>query len=163
MKDKLKVILTIIIICNLFIFYSCGTKESEPAPATQEAFRKVLVENEKVVKLILEDSEKIPDTKSLIDSMVSAQSIVVEDGLKRALEEEIRILQDASKLDKEGFYGSFSRYTEHMTASMKTGGIKLSEYNRFYCPMVKKYWIAKGTEVENPFAPEMRDCGEVSN
>ena len=27
--------------------------------------------------------------------------------------------------------------------------------------MVSKYWIAKGELVENPYAPEMRECGEL--
>jgi hypothetical protein len=29
--------------------------------------------------------------------------------------------------------------------------------------MESKYWLAKGTEILNPFAPEMRDCGEIKN
>lgn len=29
----------------------------------------------------------------------------------------------------------------------------------FYCPMVKKKWIARGEAVRNPYMPEMRKCG----
>lgn len=29
----------------------------------------------------------------------------------------------------------------------------------FYCPMVKKKWIARGDTVSNPYGPEMRSCG----
>ncbi len=34
-------------------------------------------------------------------------------------------------------------------------------YQKFYCPMVERYWVAKDKEVRNPYSPEMRDCGEI--
>ena len=36
------------------------------------------------------------------------------------------------------------------------------EYSLYYCPMVKKYWLQntiKISEVQNPYAPEMPNCG----
>ena len=36
-----------------------------------------------------------------------------------------------------------------------------TEYNKFYCPMVQKYWIAKGKEIQNAYAADMRECGEL--
>jgi hypothetical protein len=27
--------------------------------------------------------------------------------------------------------------------------------------MVNKYWVSKGEKIENPYAAEMRDCGEI--
>ena len=35
-----------------------------------------------------------------------------------------------------------------------------SKANLFYCPMVKKKWIAKGEKIVNPYSKEMRECGE---
>ncbi len=35
-----------------------------------------------------------------------------------------------------------------------------SNANLFYCPMVKKKWIAKGDKIVNPYSKEMRECGE---
>lgn len=35
-----------------------------------------------------------------------------------------------------------------------------SNTHLFYCPMVKKFWIAYGKEVRNPYDPKMRKCGE---
>jgi len=36
-----------------------------------------------------------------------------------------------------------------------------SDTHLFYCPMVKKFWIAYGKEVRNPYDPKMRKCGEL--
>jgi|JI9StandDraft_1071089.scaffolds.fasta_scaffold25381_4 hypothetical protein len=35
-----------------------------------------------------------------------------------------------------------------------------SKANLFYCPMVKKKWIAKGEKIVNPYSKDMRECGE---
>lgn len=151
------------IVFILYMSISCGEKERKASPETFQAFQSILSENQKVFQSILEDSEKVPELQGLISSLETARSTVSEEGLKRAIEEETRILKDSMKLDKDAFFDGYSRFVEHMTVSMKTEGVTLPDYNRFYCPMVKKYWLAKGTEVENPFAPEMRDCGEISN
>ncbi len=29
----------------------------------------------------------------------------------------------------------------------------------FYCPMLKKKWIARGSEISNPYRADMRSCG----
>ena len=37
-----------------------------------------------------------------------------------------------------------------------------SDYNVYYCPMVRKKWIQNSTKhagVKNPYAPEMPNCG----
>jgi len=38
----------------------------------------------------------------------------------------------------------------------------LSDYNLYYCPMVKKHWLQnskKMAKVHNPYAPDMKSCG----
>lgn len=148
----------------ILVIFNC--KDSENTSASEnsnKAFAVVLQENDKVIEAIIKDSEKSPDLSLLISSIENAKSIVVEDGLKRALEEEGRILQDAKSMDKEGQYEAISRFSEHLSTAINTGGVKLEGYNRFYCPMVSKYWMAKGTDINNPFAPDMRDCGEIKN
>ena len=34
-----------------------------------------------------------------------------------------------------------------------------SNTNVFYCPMLKKKWIARGSEISNPYRADMRSCG----
>ncbi len=147
----------------LSFLIGCGSKEQVPTELSIQAFTQVLQENDKVIESIIKDGESVPDLTALLNAVEKGKSIVIEDGLKRALEEESRILQDASKKGKDEFYEAYSRFAEHISVSMSTGGIQLAEYNRFYCPMVSKYWLARGTDIRNPFAPEMRDCGEIKN
>ena len=152
------------IVLLILVIFNC--KDSEKTTASEnsnKAFAVILQENDKVIEAIIKDSEKNPDLSSLISSIEAGKSIVVENGLKRALEEEGRILQDAKSMDKEGQYEAISRFSEHLSTAINTGGVKLEGYNRFYCPMVSKYWMAKGTDINNPFAPDMRDCGEIKN
>ena len=165
MQDLEKKLIIKIISATLIVFLtSCGpSKELVPSETTRKAFSQVLQENDKVIESIIKDGEKVPDLSALLTVVENGKSVVVEAGLKRALEEESRILQDASKKGKEEFYEAYSRFAEHLSVSMTTGGVKLEEYNRFYCPMESKYWLSKGTEILNPFAPEMRDCGEIKN
>ncbi len=35
------------------------------------------------------------------------------------------------------------------------------KFQQFYCPMVEKYWVSNDKEIRNPYAPEMRECGEI--
>ncbi len=34
--------------------------------------------------------------------------------------------------------------------------------NVFYCPMAKKKWVARGTQVRNPYMADMRACGSIA-
>ncbi len=152
------------LIVLLLLSINCkGSEKSAASENSNQAFAVILQENDKVIEAIIKEPEKIPDLTTLIGSIESGKSIVIEDGLKRALEEEGRILQDAKTMEKEAFYESVSRFSEHLYTAMNTGGVNVEGYNRFYCPMVSKYWMAKGTDINNPFAPEMRDCGEIKN
>ena len=151
------------LLISIFYVWGCGKKEEVASEATTKIFNVILLENDKVLEEIIKNSEKVPNLSALISVMEKGMEGVLEDGLKRGLEEETRILKDASNKNKDEFYEAYSRFTEHLSVSMKTGGVKISEYNRFYCPMVSKYWMSKGTEVNNPFAPDMRDCGEIKN
>lgn len=52
---------------------------------------------------------------------------------------------------------AFAKLSDALSSiAQKEGG----EVNAFYCPMVKKKWIAKGTNVQNPYDKSMKECGE---
>ncbi|GBF37626.1 LIC13259/LIC11441 family protein [Leptospira johnsonii] len=36
-----------------------------------------------------------------------------------------------------------------------------SEVSVFYCPMLKKKWLASGKEIRNPYDSKMKNCGEI--
>ncbi len=106
MQDLEKKPIIKIISAALIIFLtSCGSsKEPVPSETTRKAFSQVLQENDKVIESIIKDGDKVPDLSALLTVVENGKTVVVEAGLKRALEEEGRILQDASKKGKDEFY-----------------------------------------------------------
>lgn len=56
---------------------------------------------------------------------------------------------------------AYSRANQQLARLVRTFEVDGS-YHIFYCPMEKKPWVAKGTEVNNPYVPkEMPHCGEI--
>ena len=147
------------------ILFFCKETAQEPKslakPEVISAYESILAENQTVHDKMISEPDTLPDLDSLIASLESAGKIVEDLGLKKSLEEEIRILKDVKGKDQESFFAGISRFTEHLDTSMKTGGVKVAGYNKFFCPMVTKYWFSKGEEISNPYAKDMRDCGEM--
>lgn len=69
-------------------------------------------------------------------------------------------LKDKETQDVEKFFQAYSSFSENLAESLKLAG-GTGVFNRFYCPMVNKTWVSQGTKIQNPYAPEMRDCGDL--
>jgi hypothetical protein len=118
----------------------------------------ILSENEIIQSDLL--SEKIPNLDSLKSKVKSSLEITKDiPELNAKLNKLNSILLKSSSV-KEEVYLVLSEFSEALGDILISNNIK-TEHHKFYCPMVSKYWIAKGTEVKNPYAPEMRDCGEL--
>ncbi|WP_411824434.1 hypothetical protein [Leptospira sp. 'Mane'] len=93
--------------------------------------------------------------KSALDSLGSSTH-------PRLLEWKSRIegLFPKNPKDLDASFVNLSQIASVLTEIKKAIPV-LENYNQFYCPMVEKYWVAKGKSVQNPYAPEMRDCGEM--
>jgi protein SCO1/2 len=63
----------------------------------------------------------------------------------------------------EGARTAFGALGNAVMAAAKASNAKLGEdVHVAYCPMVKKYWLQKGTAVRNPFyGSSMLDCGRI--
>jgi glutaredoxin 2 len=146
------------IVIILFFIFSCkGSIDS----GLKNSLLKILVENQKVHEVLLAKADTIPDTKAILDSVKEARSFSEKnEDIKKQLEKMESILTNINSKDKEAFFESLSSFSETLTDILKANQIK-TEYNKFYCPMVAKYWVAKGEEIQNPYAPEMRECGEL--
>jgi hypothetical protein len=47
--------------------------------------------------------------------------------------------------------------------SKETGAVFGADVHVAYCPMVQKYWLQKGTAIQNPFyGKQMSDCGRIA-
>lgn len=118
----------------------------------------ILSENEIIQSDLL--SEKIPNLDSLKSKVKSSLEITKDIPELNAKLNKLNSILLKSISVKEEVYLVLSEFSEALGDILISNNIK-TEHNKFYCPMVSKYWIAKGTEVKNPYAPEMRDCGEL--
>ncbi|MCB1177696.1 MAG: DUF3347 domain-containing protein, partial [Leptospiraceae bacterium] len=88
-----------------------------------------------------------------------AKSSISEGPISSLLTEGISALEKVKSDEKNSVFSVLSQSSEKLSEVAKLAEIK--EYNKFYCPMVEKYWIAKGEKIENPYASDMRECGEM--
>ena len=157
MHVKEKHLMKFIIVLVLFLF-SC---KSNIDSALKNSLLKILSENQKVHEVLLSKTDVIPDTKQLLAAVLEAKSQTGKnEEIKKQLDKIESILSNINSNDKEAFFESLSSFSEALTDILKANQIQ-TEYNKFYCPMVAKYWVAKGEAVQNPYAPEMRECGEL--
>lgn len=86
--------------------------------------------------------------------------ISLNGGLKSSAEKMKNFLQDKDTKDIEKFFQAYSSFSENLADSLRLAG-GTGVFNRFYCPMINKTWVSHGTKIQNPYAPEMRDCGDL--
>ncbi|HMV42859.1 MAG TPA: hypothetical protein PK079_23755 [Leptospiraceae bacterium] len=87
--------------------------------------------------------EKGADSKKDTESFKKAIPILEKLGQSKALDEKLNLYAELVEI-----------------LSPTVGHHDKSGANLFYCPMVKKKWIAKGDEITNPYDKSMRNCGE---
>lgn len=142
----------------LFLLFSC---KGGIDITLKNSLLKILSENQKIQVQLLSNSELIPDTRMLLEAIKDSKSKTEKSkDLYSKLEKLESTIGNINSKDKEAFFESMSSFSEGLTDILKANHID-SEYHKFYCPMVAKYWVAEGEEIQNPYAPEMRDCGEL--
>lgn len=143
----------------ILVFVSCGKKENKPLLENEKAlFESVLVENDKIVKSLLTTEEVAPDIKALSTALTALES--AKGGLEEAAIQMKKDLATTENSDAETAFKAYSKFSESLAIVMKERGLQ-SGRNRFYCPMVKKTWVLAGQKIQNPYAPDMRECGDL--
>jgi len=136
-------------------FCFCG-KEAKPLlPAELQNLGTLLQETQKVHESLLQ-SESIPDLTALLGTLAKLESSGHPD-LQALFLTKSNLESPSPNLD--AFYEKWADYSEKAKSVLPLAS-ESGTYSVFYCPMVKKTWIAQGKAVQNPYAPEMRDCGE---
>lgn len=136
---------------------SCKEEVVPFETAHENLAAKLLAENQILLEEYLKDDPK-PNWKTFseaIDAFVTSGHPKL-----KAWSETLRPLLPVAGADLESNYEKISKIQE-ILIQIKTEVPNQSKYNRFYCPMVDKSWLMTGKEVKNPYAPEMRDCGEL--
>ncbi len=146
------------IIAILFIIFSCKTELDNNL---KNSILKILAENQKVHELLISQTESLPEVNLLLASIKEAKSLAEKnERIKKDLEKMELLISNINLKDQEAFFESLSSFSETLTDILKVNNIQ-TEYNKFYCPMVSKYWVAKGDVIQNPYASDMRECGEL--
>lgn len=68
--------------------------------------------------------------------------------------EELGKTTDLSK--KRELFERLSKELESIVGHHDKSGVSV-----FYCPMLKKKWLASGKEIKNPYDSKMKNCGEI--
>lgn len=68
--------------------------------------------------------------------------------------EELGKTTDLSK--KRELFERLSNVLESIIGHHDKSGVSV-----FYCPMLKKKWLASGKEIKNPYDSKMKNCGEI--
>ncbi|TGM57913.1 LIC13259 family plasminogen/vitronectin/complement-binding protein [Leptospira adleri] len=75
--------------------------------------------------------------------------------LAPALQAAEKLKNAASEKEKLEAYGELAESLKEYIQKDESSGVHV-----FYCPMVKKKWIASGDKVQNPYDPAMKGCGK---
>lgn len=98
------------------------------------------IDTKKLVGLLKEEADRKKDTSAFKQALPFAEKLgkVTDEEQKREL-----------------FY-RLSSELEPIVGHHDQSGVSI-----FYCPMVKKKWIAKGKEIRNPYLSNMKNCGQI--
>ncbi|TGK13730.1 LIC13259 family plasminogen/vitronectin/complement-binding protein [Leptospira kmetyi] len=137
-----------IIIFSLIALVAFGAAEAKSILPTRPT---VLAELDQIHHSFLHGKEV--NTDKLI--AVLQQEVARDKSLTPALKAAEKLKASTDEKTKLDAYGELSEsLKEYIQKDESTG------FHVFYCPMVKKKWIASGDKVQNPYDPSMKGCGK---
>ncbi|MCX7997432.1 MAG: hypothetical protein N3A69_00585 [Leptospiraceae bacterium] len=148
-----------IIIVLLLGFSFCKKAQTMLSKEEMESIEIIFQENQKVIDFLLNNENLLPSISTLKDSISKAKLLVKNADVNSTLEKLEASLQEYNENEKEKSFLSLSRFSEELDKLAVL--LNLKDYHKFFCPMVSKYWVAKGESIHNPYASEMRECGEL--
>ncbi|MCB1160823.1 MAG: DUF3347 domain-containing protein, partial [Leptospiraceae bacterium] len=144
-------------------FYQCEKPNREVKVLSQDSrttLLQIFTENEKVNEQLFKSDTILPDVSSILEIVTEAKNKVKEPGVLAYLGKMEENLKGLDNTKREEYLKSFSDFSINLAELNKMYGVA-SDYNRFFCPMVMKTWVKKGKEIKNPYASDMRNCGEI--
>ncbi len=145
----------------LYIFillgFSCKKEIPEFSSKEQELVSAFLMENQKIMEEMLKDKPQVRWDQFL---ELNKKFVASEHSKMSEWGQKISDLIPKESANLEQSFDSISKIQE-VFSEMKVLVPGQSAFNKFYCPMVDKYWVMQGRQIQNPYAPEMRDCGEI--
>ncbi|WCL50112.1 LIC13259/LIC11441 family protein [Leptospira sp. GIMC2001] len=149
----------ILIISFIFHFTTCSEKQEPISENDRKNINSLIEENDKVHQFLIKTEDGLPSLEGIQTQISALEKSSNSELANLAKSMRVNLSKVAGK-DQENDFEAYSLFSENLAELLKKFPSDNS-VNRFYCPMVKKTWVAKGRSVQNPYAPEMRDCGEL--
>lgn len=146
----------------LFLILSmafCKKPKVELTAQELSSIQVIFEQNQEIQNFLLKNESNIPPIDELKSSIQLAKTQVQNSEVVNSLSLLESALHNYDQADQKKAFDSLSQFSEELDKLAVL--VNLGEYHKFFCPMVSKYWVSKGEVVHNPYAPEMRDCGEL--
>lgn len=137
-----------IIIFSFFAFILAGFLEAKSILPTRPT---ILSELDRIHNSFLNGKEVFVDP--LIASL--QQEAARDSSIVPALKAAEKLKNSAGEKVKLEAYAELSEALKDYIQKDESSGVHV-----FYCPMVKKKWIASGDKVQNPYDSSMKSCGK---
>ncbi|TGK25760.1 DUF3347 domain-containing protein [Leptospira yasudae] len=136
------------ILFSLILFFSAALLDAKSILPTRPT---VLAELNQIHQSFLNGKEVVAD--KLI--AVLQQEVARDSSLTPALKAAEKLKSATEEKAKLEAYSELSESLKDYIQKDESTGMHV-----FYCPMVKKKWIASGEKVQNPYDPSMKGCGK---
>ncbi|RHX93942.1 hypothetical protein DLM76_13245 [Leptospira yasudae] len=136
------------ILFSLILFFSAALLDAKSILPTRPT---VLAELNQIHQSFLNGKEVVAD--KLI--AVLQQEVARDSSLTPALKAAEKLKSATEEKAKLEAYSELSESLKDYIQKDESTGMHV-----FYCPMVKKKWIASGDKVQNPYDPSMKGCGK---
>ncbi|TGJ99138.1 DUF3347 domain-containing protein [Leptospira semungkisensis] len=139
------------------IFFSVLISSSVFAHEGKESF--VLKEVARIHTEIFEERSGTIDTKKLEQLLQeNADSKKAQEHFKKAFAFVIELGKAKDLSQKRDLFYKISTELETILGHHDKSGV-----SSFYCPMLRKKWLASGKTIRNPYDSGMKNCGEISH
>lgn len=139
---------------TVLIMFFCISLVFAESKKEVDAIHDLHLQLEKVHASIYANPDKTVATNKLVVALKGVKDKKYAKDLKKA---SLVAKKLGNAKDQKTRFETYSRLSEILEKYIKANAS--SGMNVFYCPMVKKKWIAKGEKVRNPYDSSMRECG----
>ena len=132
----------------------------ELAFGSKNSVMKTLLANEKLHEAFFSYSGKAVQ-KAATDLKIAIENIQDKEVLKLLKFSKGKLLEIKESNDRQENNENYHLVSMALIYIVKTYDLG-SDYNSYYCPMLKKSWVqnsSKKEKVHNPYAPDMPHCG----
>lgn len=143
---------------SLIVFFHCSEKTIELNETEKSILMKIEEENQKIIEFLQQTNSGMPDMQG-ISTAVKNFIEICQPSLQSTARNLQNYIQSIQRKNIEKDFQNYSDFSLLIFPLIRKA--EIPNVFKFYCPMTKKYWIARGKKINNPYSPDMRTCGEL--